>query len=269
MDLGIGLERARQPLGQRVELLARHREQFVRARQRARRGAQFGAAIVEPARPAGELAPREASRSAPSDRRAPAPPFRPPRSASARACRRRRSIRVKSVSWPTAEISGIMLSAAARTTISSLNDQRSSSEPPPRATMMQIGARHPPALGQRIEAADRGGDLLGRAFALHPHRPDQHAARKAVREPMQDVADHRAGRRGDDADHGRQIREQLLARLVEQAFGGELLLALLEQRHQRADAGRLQALDDDLVGRAARIGREPAGRDHLQALPRA
>ena len=37
-----------------------------------------------------------------------------------------------------------------------------------------------------------------------------------------------------------QERQELLARLVEQAFGGELLLALLEQRHQRADAGRLQ-----------------------------
>jgi hypothetical protein len=34
---------------------------------------------------------------------------------------------------------------------------------------------------------------------------------------------------------------KLLARRVEQAFGGELALALLQQRHQRADAGRLQA----------------------------
>ena len=50
-----------------------------------------------------------------------------------------KSISVTSVSWPTAEISGIMLSAAARTTISSLNDQRSSSEPPPRATISRSG----------------------------------------------------------------------------------------------------------------------------------
>ena len=50
-----------------------------------------------------------------------------------------KSISVTSVSWPTAEISGIMLSAAARTTISSLNDQRSSSEPPPRATIRRSG----------------------------------------------------------------------------------------------------------------------------------
>ena len=61
---------------------------------------------------------------------------------------------------------------------------------------------------------------------------------------------------------------ELLARLVEQAFGGELLLALLEQRHQRADAGRLQRLDDDLVIGAAGIGREPAGDDDFQPLLR-
>ena len=30
---------------------------------------------------------------------------------------------------------------------------------------------------------------------------------------------------------------------IEQALGGEFLLALLQQRHQRADAGRLDALD--------------------------
>ena len=83
---------------------------------------------------------------------------------------------------------------------------------------------------------------------------------------MQDVADHRAGRRGDDADHAGQERNELLARLVEQAFGGELLLALFEQRHQRADAGGLQALDHDLVRGAPRIGGEPTGRDDLQAL---
>jgi hypothetical protein len=141
-----------------------------------------------------------------------------------------------------------MLSAAARTTISSLNDHRSSSEPPPRATIRDRAGGCGP-FGQRVEAADRGGDLLGRAVALHLDRPDDDVAREAVGEPMQDVADHRAGRRGDDADHLRQERQELLSRLVEQALGGELALALLEQRHQRAEAGRLQGLDDDLVAR--------------------
>ena len=130
----------------------------------------------------------------------------------------------------------------------------------------QIGPRDPAALRQRVEAADRGRDLLGRAFALHLDRPHQHAAGKTVLQPMQDVADHGAGRRGHDADHLRQPRQELLARLVEQAFGCELLLALLHQRHQRADAGGLQRLDHDLVFRGARIGRELAGGDDLEPL---
>ncbi len=62
-----------------------------------------------------------------------------------------KSISVMSVSWPTAEISGIMLSAAARTTISSLNDQRSSSEPPPRATMMRSGLAMRPRSGSALK----------------------------------------------------------------------------------------------------------------------
>ena len=41
---------------------------------------------------------------------------------------------------------------------------------------------------------------------LHRHRPQQHAAREAVGEPVQDVADDRAGWRGDDADDVGQER---------------------------------------------------------------
>ena len=58
------------------------------------------------------------------------------------------------------------------------------------------------------------------------------------------------------------------ARRVEQALGRELWPPLLEQGHQRADAGRLDALDDELVLRAARIGGQPAGADHLQPVGR-
>ena len=65
-----------------------------------------------------------------------------------------------------------------------------------------------------------------------------------------------------------QVGQQLLARLVEQAFGGKLPLALLQQRHQGADAGRLQRLDHDLVGRTARIGGEPAGGDDFEPVLR-
>jgi hypothetical protein len=54
-------------------------------------------------------------------------------------------------------------------------------------------------------------------------------------------------------------------RSVEQPLGGEPR-ALLEQRQQRALAGQLQPLDDDLVFRAAGIGGELAGGDHLEPV---
>ena len=132
----------------------------------------------------------------------------------------------------------------------------------------QIGARNPARFRQRVKTADRCRDLFGRAVALHLDRPHQYAARKAVLQAVQDVADHRAGGRGHDADHFRQPGQQLLAALGEQAFGRELLLALFHQRHQRADAGRLERLDHDLVFRRAGVGRELAGRDDLQSLLR-
>ena len=179
-----------------------------------------------------------------------------------------KSISVMSVSWPTAEISGIMLSAAARTTISSLNDQRSSSEPPPRATISRSGRGILPPSGSALKPRIAAAICSAEPSPCTLHRPHQHAARKAVLQPMQDVADHRTGRRGDDADHFRQPRQQLLARFVEQAFGGKLLLALFHQRHQRADPGGLERLDHDLVFRRAGIGGELAGGDDLEPFLR-
>ena len=245
MGVGVGDQRARQAGRPHVEALARQREQLSAGRQRARPRATRAAMSWARAQQASERRARPSMRSMSSARTGTAI------SAAAVGVGARRSatksISVMSVSWPTAEISGMRLAAAARTTISSLKAHRSSIEPPPRATMMRSGRGIAPDPRQRVEAADRGGDLVRRAVALHAHRPDQHAARKAVGEAMQDVADDGAGRRGDDADHRGQERQQLLARLVEQALGGELLLALLEQRHQRAEPGRLQRLDDDLV----------------------
>ena len=133
----------------------------------------------------------------------------------------------------------------------------------------QVGPRDFSARRQRVEAADGGGDLVGRGFALHPHRPDQHMTGKAIGQAVENVADDGAGRRGDDADDGGQIRQRALARLIEQALLGEGLTALFEQRHQGAEAGELNLLDDDLVGGFARERRQLAGRDNLDALLRA
>ena len=59
-----------------------------------------------------------------------------------------------------------------------------------------VRPRNRPARGERIVAADRGGDLGGAILPLHRHRPEQHRAGEALAQAVQDVADHRAGRRG-------------------------------------------------------------------------
>ena len=130
--------------------------------------------------------------------------------------------------------------------------------------MIRSGRGIAPPGGKRVEAADRLRDLGRRSLALHAHRPHQHVDGKAIGEAMQDVADHRARRRGDDADDARQIGQQLLARGVEQPLFGKLAPARLEQRHQRADARRLQRFDDDLVGGLAGKGGDLAGDDDLE-----
>ena len=84
------------------------------------------------------------------------------------------------------------LAAAARTTISSLNAIGSSSAPPPRATIRRSGRLGQP-VRQGVEAGDGGGDLARSIGALHRDRPHQHVARKAILQPVQNVADDRAG----------------------------------------------------------------------------
>ncbi len=131
-----------------------------------------------------------------------------------------------------------------------------------------VRSHHGAGRRQSIEATNGGGDFGGGGVALDLHRPDQHPRREAVAEPVEDVADHRAGRRGDDADDPREIGERPFPRLVEQPLGGELPAPLLEQRHQRADAGGLQSVDDELIFGLAGKRREPAGGDNLDAFLR-
>lgn len=76
---------------------------------------------------------------------------------------------------------------------------------------------------ERIEAADGGGHFRAGALPLDPDRPDQDMGREAVGEAVQDVADDRAGGRGDNADDPGQERQELLARLVEQTFRASFL----------------------------------------------
>src|SRR3546814_4372285 len=97
------------------------------------------------------------------------------------------------------------------------------------------------------------------------HRPDDHMRRAAIGEAVEDVADHRAGRRGDDADRARQIGQRLFALAVEQPLAAEPRFQFLEEQHQRAFARDLEAVDDELIFRPSRKGGDPAGRDHLRS----
>ena len=115
-----------------------------------RRGAAAARRGAGRARPTAAPRCRRGRRSVPA---APAPRFRRPRSGVGARTSLAWSIRVVSVSCPTAEISGISEEAAARTTISSLNAIKSSRLPPPRATMIRSGRGTAPSRGRRLKPA--------------------------------------------------------------------------------------------------------------------
>ena len=138
---------------------------------------------------------------------------------------------VTSVSWPTAEITGTGDRAIARATISSLNAQRSSIDPPPRPTMTTStpGTRAIAAAPRAISSAapspcTRAGRMTRCAFAI------------PAAQHLDDVANRRAVERRHDADLARQRRQRTLARRVEQPFGLQPLLQLIERELQRAEA---------------------------------
>ena len=179
-----------------------------------------------------------------------------------------RSIRVQSVSWPTAEMSGILLAATARATISSLNPHRSSRLPPPRATISTSGLGIGPSTGSALKpliaAATSDAHvspctLTGHSSTRAGNRSVNPASMSRITAPVGEVT--------TPMTRGRNGSLRFL-RLVEQALGGELLLALFEQRHQRADAGGLQRIDHDLILGRARIGRHPPRGDDLQPFRR-
>src|SRR5208283_3488028 len=83
---------------------------------------------------------------------------------------------------------------------------------------------------------------------------------------MENVPDDGARRRGHYADDLRQERNLAFARGVKQPLLGELLPPRFKERHQRADPGEFELLDDDLVARLAGEGREPPDRDDFETL---
>ena len=146
-------ERAGKPVANLVEPLQQGRKKRLRLGPTASGQLESLAASARAPRQAMPARGAGARRAEPTARREPARRSRPRRSASERDRSAAKSIKVVSVSWPTAEISGIGNSAAARTTSSSLNGHKSSIEPPPRATISRSGRGSIDG-----KAADRLGD---------------------------------------------------------------------------------------------------------------
>ena len=114
------------------------------------------------------------------------------------------------------------------------------------------------ACWQAREAAHCGCHLIRCTLALHQHGPQDYAAGKPVRQPVQDVANHRACGGCDHPDRSRQEWQGTLAPLIEKPFCCPQRLGLFEQGQQRTLACQLHPLDYDLVLGAPWIGRQLA-----------
>ena len=130
----------------------------------------------------------------------------------------------------------------------------------------QVGSWQRPVLRHRVEPANGASHLAGRLLPLDERSPEQHPHAEPVAQPVQDIADHRPGRAGDDPDHRRHHRERLLAAGIEQSLGGETPAAFLKLSQHRPFAGHFHGLHDDLVFRAAAIDGQLAGDNDLKPL---
>ena len=120
-----------------------------------------------------------------------------------------------------------------------------------------------------IEQFDGAGYLDRRAFALHARGRKEHVNRaRAARDDVQDVADGRARRRGDDADAARKQRERTLSSFVKQSFPRQPLFHLLEGDAQRPGPDRVERFDHQLIFTARLVDGEATARSDLQAVRR-
>src|SRR5579871_535493 len=121
------------------------------------------------------------------------------------------------------------------------------------------------ALGACGSAA-QGRDQLGhRGGALYGGWINEHSrAAVAARQHMQDVAQRRARRRGDQPDPSREARECALALGSEQPFGREPDLEPLELALQRTESGFLEMLNDQLVFTTRLVDAQPSTHQQLR-----
>ena len=91
-------------------------------------------------------------------------------------------------------------------------------------------------------------------------------AGKTLAQAVQDVVQHGAAERGDDADAFRQEGDRPLAVGLEQPLFTEAATALLQQLEQCPFARKVEGVHDKLVTGARAIGRDPPGRHYFHAV---
>src|SRR5689334_14941612 len=118
-----------------------------------------------------------------------------------------------------------------------------------------------------VEVADAGGDFAGRGLSLHLRGIDENAdGAVAAMQDVQQVAQGRGLRRGDDGDTAGKRRDRLFTGGIEQAFGLKPRLQLFEGDLQRAGAFGFQVLGGDLQFAAAFIDGDAAADDDLHSV---
>ena len=126
---------------------------------------------------------------------------------------------------------------------------------------------------QHVHAARRRSpgnaprDLLGRTFALHPRRNDEH--RQVGISPVQhaqEIVDRGARGAGHHRDAAGQEGQLPLPRRIEESLRFETSAHLLEGDLQGAGAERLEGIADDLVPALRLVEREPASDQHRESV---
>lgn len=118
-----------------------------------------------------------------------------------------------------------------------------------------------------IEQTNGRGDFGAGAIALHAAgREDDLEAGIAPADDVEDIADGRAGGRGDEADAARVGWERALALGGEKALGVELLLELFEGGLQRAESLQFHGGDAELILPARFVDGEVAAQDDFAAV---
>src|ERR1051325_1648658 len=117
------------------------------------------------------------------------------------------------------------------------------------------------------QMAQRRGDLARRVRALHAHRVDlQMQPFEAAADDVENVADGRALRAGDDGDARRQHRDGLLALGIEEPLLGQAALQLLEGELERAQPGGLGGDGIELELALLLVDRQAPAHDQLQSV---